>query len=85
MDSKHCAVQIFNDNTRKFVLGTIDVSTITAIADKVSVHYGFDSASECIRLQLGPGKWAYIAADDAPMVRAAWAMCPPPPPVDPIL
>ncbi len=75
MISKHCDVKIFNDNTRKFEDGMIDPREITAIADKVSVHYGFGTALNCIRLQLGPGKWAYIAAEDAPAVRAAWEVC----------
>ncbi len=85
MDSKHCLVRIFNDNTRRFEEGYIDPSTITGIADQPSTHYGFNSALVCIRLQLGPGKWAYIAAEDAGWVRDAWIMACPPPPVEPII
>lgn len=72
-------IKKFDDVARVFVESEIDLSQITAIADSISTHYGFQRALNAVRVQLGPGKWAYVSAEPAPSplgadyLRTAWA------------
>lgn len=62
-------IQRFDDIKREFFEGEIDLSQISDIANVVSVHYGFNRALSCVRVGLGPGKWAYVAAEVATPLR----------------
>jgi len=62
----------FDDVARIFVDGEIDFREITDIAFNVTTHYGFGRALNCVRVGLGPGKWAYVAANMAEPLKTSW-------------
>jgi hypothetical protein len=66
-------IQVFDDVARIFKPGEMTLAEITAIADAPTMHYGFSRALECVRVQLGPGKWAYVASVQINPLRSAWA------------